>query len=383
MATDRNVEIEWRPFGWSTPQLLLAGLVVVACVLLVVVASTSTAGFSPYNADWDGTGEFRELAESRGELTVATDTEQYEYVDPATTTAVVLAPDREYSSADARVVRDFVEAGGTLVIADNYGSNRNTLLSEVGATARFNGGILYDDQTNYRSAALPIAPDISSHRLVSGVGSLTLNYGTVVEPGSATPIANSSEFSYLLENESTTLDDDTDLQQYPVVTVEPVGEGMVVAIGDPSLFINSMIDETDNRQFASTLVEQRTVTVLDQSHTTSPPPLVAAMLLVRSSPLAAAGVLSVLIGLVSAVGTQYGRRERLTGRQLIDQLQSKLRSNTSQARSATALESGSPRADPEALKTQLRKRHPDWDEERLDRVIAGVLSADTEESDNE
>jgi len=92
MSTDGQQTIEWRPFGWPWPRVLLAGLILALLVIALFVGSTSTAGFSPYNIEWDGTGEFREMADSSGELIVSTTTERYETVDPTTTTAVVLAP---------------------------------------------------------------------------------------------------------------------------------------------------------------------------------------------------------------------------------------------------------------------------------------------------
>jgi len=383
MAPKREIDIDWRPFGWSTPRLLLAGLVVVACVSLLVVASTSTAGFNPYNADWDGTGEFHEIADTQSELRVITDTEPYETVDPNMTTGFVFAPDREYNTTDVARVAQFVEAGGTLVVADNYGSNGNALLREVGTTARFNGSVLRDERHNFRSPAMPVATNTSSHRLVDGVTALTLNYATAVEPGDATPIVNSSEFAYLSEDGGERLDDETELQQYPVVTVETVGDGTVIVISDPSLFVNSMLDESDNRQFATALVDQRPVTLLDQSHTSSPPPLVAVLLAVRSSPLIAAGSLVVLIGLIVAVGRRPGRLERYSWRQWVEPIQAKLLPASFQSRAAATLESESLTADREALKAELRQRHPNWDDERLDRVIAGVLVEQPESSDNE
>lgn len=380
MTADDGLDIGWRPFGWPTPRLLLAGLVCALVLVTVVGATTSTAGFSPYNPSWDGNSDFRELAASNGELTVASDTGRYERVDPATTVGFVFAPDRAYGTDDVGRVRQFVEAGGTLVVADDYGPHSNALLSGIGATARFDGRILRDDRTNLRSPSLPVVRDIADHRLVSGVDALTLNYGTAVDPGSATPIVNSSDVSYLVANDSDTLDDDTELQSSPVVTVESVGAGEVVVVGDPSLFINAILDESDNRRFVTTLVSQRTRTLLDGSHTASPPPLVGATLAVRSSPPLAAGLITALIAVIVVIGRRD--HDPIPGRQWVAELRSRIRSIGSQ-RGAVPLEADAVAADPEALKARLRARHPDWDEERLDRVIAGVLSVHTDSSDNE
>jgi hypothetical protein len=380
MGSNRQTDLDWHPFGWSTPRLLLIGLILALSIALLVFASTSTAGFSPYNANWDGTGEFRELADSHSESVVAPDIDQYDTIEPNTTTAFVFAPERAYNTTAIAKVREFVEAGGTLVVAGNYGPHGNNLLLEVGATAQFEGRVLRDERHNFRSPAMPIANNISSHQLLTGVDALTLNYGTAIEPEEATPIANTSEFGYLDQNGSTTLGEDAELQQYPVVTTESVGEGTVVVVGDPSLFINSMLGETDNTKFATTLIEHRPVTLLDQSHTSSPPPLVATLLLVRSSPVVAAGILSLLVGFIAAISNRFGQHGAPRWKQWIAKIQSTLTPPVSQSHSATIQ---SPRADKEALIAQLRERHPDWDDDRIDRVITGVLLKHTNEQDNE
>ena len=380
MGSNRQTDLDWHPFGWSTPRLLLIGLILALSIALLVFASTSTAGFSPYNANWDGTGEFRELADSHSESVVAPDIDQYDTIEPNTTTAFVFAPERAYNTTAIAKVREFVEAGGTLVVAGNYGPHGNNLLLEVGATAQFEGRVLRDERHNFRSPAMPIANNISRHQLLTGVDALTLNYGTAIEPGGSTAIANTSEFAYLDQNGSTTLGEDAELQQYPVVTTESVGEGTVVVVGDPSLFINSMLGESDNRKFATTLIEHRPATLLDQSHTSSPPPLVTTLLLVRSSPVVAAGILSLLLGLIAAMSNRYGQHGTPRWKQWIAKIQSALIPPVSQSHSATTQ---SPRADKEALIAQLRERHPDWDDDRIDRVITGVLLKHTNEQDNE
>jgi hypothetical protein len=184
----------------------------------------------------------------------------------------------------------------------------------------------------------------------------------------------------LATNESDTPDDGSELQSNPVVTVELVGAGEVIVVGDPSLFINSMLDESDNRQFVSTLVNQRTHTLLDGSHTASLPPLVGITLTLRSSPALAGGVVAILIGAIAAVGRQ--NRRTLPWQQLVADRWSQLTSTASQ-RQAVVAESDRIQVDPAVLKAQLREQHPDWEEERLDRVIAGVLSTDTDSPDNE
>ena len=369
---------DWRPFGWSTPRLLLAGIVLSLSVILVVVASSSTMGFSPYNSQWDGTSELQELAEQQGDTVLIDRASDYRQLEPAETTAIVVAPDHEYNETEQAHLRQFVDSGGTLVVADS-GAAGNALLAGVGASARFEGSVLRDDRHNFRSPAMPVATNVSNHSLVSDVDQLTLNYGTAVEPGAATPIANSSEFSYLDTEGSQTLESESDLQEHPVVTVESVGEGAVVAVSDPSLFINAMIDEPDNSVFATTLTDSRSVTALDRSQTSSAPPVAAIGQLIRSSSVVAATALAIMVGFVALAGRRpWKESDRLA------RLRKRLGESRLSVRSQpTATITDSPAADREALEAYLRTQHPEWDDSRLNRVITGILSRQREEKSDE
>jgi len=374
-------ELNWRPFGWSIPRLILGGLIGSLCVIFFLVATTSTAGFSPYNAAWDGTNEFKQIATSNSELTLITNVTQYNHHDPPATVAFVFAPEERYSPPEAAIIQQFVSNGGTLVVADNYGPHGNALLTDVGASARFDGRILRDDRNNFRSSSTPVVADSSSHPLVEDVGSLTLNYGTAIDANEAQPLINSSEYSYLVRNENETLSDSNALQQYPVATVEAVGEGQVIAIGDPSLFINAMIDESDNRQFATNLIQQRPQTLADNTHTDSVPPVNQLLIALQASPLLAAAALTGLLGLLAVVTRETGAVEKSLRVRAKDGIHSLIRPNRETA--ATDIESERPKADQEVLKRHLRERHPDWDDERLEAVIAGVLPRRTDDTKDE
>ena len=346
---------------WSLPRVVLGALVGAVLLTLVVAASTSSASLGAYNTNWDGTSQVRTAAESADTpTTIARNVSAYSTVPANGTLAVVLSPETAYG-ADASAVRDHVRSGGTLLVAEDYGSGGNELLEAVGATARVDGRPLRDERRAGPSPAFPRATANSSHPTTDGVDTLVLNHGTVVNPGTATTLANSSSFSYLDGNRNEALDDDETLAARPVVTTERVGEGHVVVVSDPSIFLNAMAERGDNGVFLSSLIEGHDRVLLDVSHTSPVPPLAALQLSLQDSPL---GIL--LVGALSvavAVASTRPLLARFRGRE---------------AQSVDS--SGLSRAD---VLATVRARHPEWDEDRIERVTNSLIqSASKERTDD-
>jgi len=345
-------------FEWPLPRVLLAALTGAVVVALLVGAGTSSASLGAYNTGWDGTSQVSAAAEASGtSTTVARNVSSYADTEPDGTLAVVLSPDDRYGPA-AGTVGSFVRSGGTLLVAEDYGSGGNELLRAVGADARVDGRPLRDEERAGPSPAFPRAAVNSSHPVTRGVDTLVLNHGTVVEPGNATVVANSSSFSYLDGNRNRTLDDSETLRARPVVTVEDVGNGTVIVVSDPSVFLNSMQERGDNAAFLTGLVSRHETVLLDVSHTRSVPPLVALQLALRDSPL---GI--VLVGVLS-----IGAVLALLSDRRLPRLRDRGRSGVDAATLS--------RSD---VLTVLRNRHPEWDEDRIQRVTRSLIQSDTNE----
>ncbi|SFK65091.1 protein of unknown function [Halogranum rubrum] len=284
--------MDWRSLRNDYPRLLLVSLIGVVALAIIVAASTSTAAFGVYNSAWDGASGLQAEADAVGtESEIALNTTAYETADANRTVAVVLSPETRYNATDTQRVQQFVESGGTLVVAEDYGTHSNDLLATVGASASVTGQPLRDERNSYRSPAMPIATNVTNDSLTANVSQLTINHGTVVEPNGADVLVRSSEFSYLDANRNEQLDDSESLQQYPVVTTESVGDGRVVVVSDPSLFINAMLERPGNQQFTQNLFGAHERVLLDYSHAGKQPPLAVGLLTVRESPL-----LQVLLG---------------------------------------------------------------------------------------
>ncbi|WP_458210523.1 DUF4350 domain-containing protein [Haladaptatus sp. NG-SE-30] len=343
------------PFGRSYPQLVLAGLTCLAILGLIVAASTSATSFGAYNAAWDGATGLRTVASDAGASPeIIHNTSAYTKANPNETVAVILSPDRPYQQTEQQHLRQFVQRGGTLVVAEDYGEHSNALLASIGATARIDGRPLRDERHHYRSPAMPIARNASNHTLVTNVSALTLNHGSAVTPGNATTLVRASEYAYLDTNRNEALDENETLASSPVATIERVGEGRVIVVSDPSMMINVMLDQPGNHAFVTHVFAQQEHVLLDYSHTAQLPPLALAVLILRDSAFLQTGV--GLLG-VLAVFVWFQRPDVV----------SQLRSTVTRSSAVD-----SPTMDDEAMISYLNRHHPDWESDRLQRVVQSL-----------
>lgn len=353
------------PFAWVTsPYTVLAVMTVVIATGLVVVASTSTASFGPFNADWNGASELREEATTVGaDPVVLRSTTGYEDLS-GDDVAVVLSPEDPYTTAEVERVQRFVDAGGTLVVAEDTGVGGNELLAGVGARARVDGPVLRDERVHYRAPALPVANDVKDRPSTEGVRRLTLNYGTAVRPNGATVLVRTSSYAYLDENGNERPDEAERLRRYPVATVERVGAGRVMVLGDPSLAVNAMVDRGGNRQFFRNVFANAGSVAFDHSHDRLPP-LRAASLVLETRPALRVGGALLALGIVAgSLGLDRRRYRRWLSFVTED--------NDRDGETLFITEA--------EITEYLREEHPDWDEGRRRRVAKGVLDGRDNES---
>lgn len=403
-----------RPAAWTWPQVLLAGLTLAVLVGVVVALSTSVAAFGVYNPAWDGASDLDALAEETGaESRIALNTTAYDDVDPNRTIAVILAPDTSYSEPQQARLREFVADGGTLVIAEDVGPVGNELAAAVGADTRFDGRPVRDDRHYYRSPAFPTATNVTDAPETEGVEQVTLNHGTTLHANetdeNTTVLVRTSSFAYLDTNRNAQLDDEESLASRPVVVREHVGNGTVIAISDPSLFINAMLERPGNRQFARNLFAAHEQVLLDQSGHGQQPPLSVALLTLRETPpmqvlLGLGGIGTVLVwsrrpGSVRRLSTLWVANSSIarwrTGSRRLHRVWNRLRRvdhadiarETGDAETVGATELiADPvdgHIDADALAAYLRQEHPEWDDRRIQRVITGVLARRREVADDD
>ncbi|ELZ11172.1 hypothetical protein C479_07683, partial [Halovivax asiaticus JCM 14624] len=367
-SSDRIAALDLDDIPW--PQVLLAALLGATVLTIVVAAATSASAFGLFNPTWDGSSEFRGAIEADAdtELVVARETGVYESGDPTQSVAFVTAPADTYGSTDASRVSQFVRSGGTLVVLENFGSAGNDLLASVGAETRVDGRLLRDEHRYDRGPAMPIATDVNTSTLDRPVDRLVFNHATAVNASDdATVLVRTSPYATLGPADANR--SAADFGRYPVAASEPVGNGTVVTIGDPSLTINAMLDRADNEAFLAALFESADRVIVDVSHDEELPPAYVALLAVRGSSILTVAVGGVGIALIAFVAGRWPYRlvVRLRGRAGRYGEQPLARSQ----------------ADNEALRAHLREQHPEWDSERIQRIITALNTGETEEQSNE
>jgi hypothetical protein len=355
-----------RPSDFSYPRLLLIGLGLVIGIVLLIAASISGAAFGSYNPTWEGTSDLRSIAQDEGaETTVIREPAEYDDLAGDGTIVIITSPEEPYSAAEIERINAFVERGGTVLVADAFGPHSNALLDELGATTRIDGDPLRDERHYHQSPLLPEAIEVADHPYTGGSDSVTLNYGTALDPGEATVLVRTSEYAYLDRNRNNELDDDEELASYPVVTVENVGDGQIVTASDPSIFINVMLEQEGNRALAAGLFDSHEEVALDNSKANEDvPPAMLAVLLLRESAL-----LQLLLGggLVVGLATLVRRPD------LLDRIRARF---DDEPRTDEA------RLDADEMRAFLSQQHPDWDEQRRERTITMITRRRERERDD-
>lgn len=243
--------------------LLVTALAVTVSLAALIRFYPSTGDFRADNPFWNGLETFTArfhgyLMDSFGEL-------------PSTPsgTVLILIPYQPFAETDLVSIRNFVLQGGTLIVLDDYGYG-NQILSYLELELRFTGNPLLDPLFNYRSKWLPRGTGFSDPISESGLMNIVLNHAsTLSNISDMTVTAWSSKFSYLDLDSDSTYDPDEPRGPLPIAAYIQIGEGDVVAISDPSILINSMINIDDNTEFIRDILNLRGSNLkvyVDQSH---------------------------------------------------------------------------------------------------------------------
>jgi hypothetical protein len=180
--------------------------------------------------------------------------------------SLIVIPYIDFTPGELDELGRFVRQGGRLILADDYGYG-NRVLEYLGTGARFTGDVLLDPLLNYRSRQLPKISSLEADALTANVSTLVFNHATCLAGGSGEEVlAFSSSFSFLDLNGDGTHEDNETAGPLPVISRQRLGDGQLLLISDPSIFINSMAGLADNAALIHNLAAGSEALYLDQSH---------------------------------------------------------------------------------------------------------------------
>ncbi|MEM0203254.1 MAG: DUF4350 domain-containing protein [Archaeoglobaceae archaeon] len=208
-------------------EILISLAISILLLIPLINFVPSSEDLDPRNPYWNGLKNFSAIPTKSLEI-------------ESSKALLIISPEKEFSAEEVEKIRRFVENGGLLVVADEFG-NSNSLLSQLNLNAKFNGSEICDKVFRYRSEELPLA---FSKDLV-----LVLNKATFIE-GDVKGIAKTSEFSFVCESK----------ESGPFIVAGEVeyGKGKVVLISDSSIFTNSMLGFGNNSDFLKKIFERET-----------------------------------------------------------------------------------------------------------------------------
>jgi hypothetical protein len=245
----------WRFFG-----LLFLGIAVI--VILTVWFFPTDIHFRVQNPFWNGLEGFRK--EYNATPLVSLDA----LPQDAESSVLLLIPYLKPTEAEVARLKAYLDGGGILILADDYGYG-NTVLESLGISARFSDAPLLDPLFNYRTPYFTLATNLEPSPLTTEVSSLALNYASALEGEGWNVVARSSRFSYLDVNNDGKRNVGEPGGPFPVAGQTIVGRGNVILLADPSIFINTMLAAEDNRQFVQNLLGSAGADpslFVDQSH---------------------------------------------------------------------------------------------------------------------
>jgi len=220
---------------------------------MVLALVPSTDDLSPENPLWNGLSNFVSFLNAS---TIAT-----AEVGGISTSSIVfvIGPSEEFNSYELGILLNYVNKGGILVIADEFGSGAK-LVEELGLGVKLTGSPLADPLLMYKTKYFPRV-----EVKLGGVNyTVYFNYGTTIDVrgGRGVCIGRSSSFSYLDVNANGEVDEGEERGPFCVMYVEGLGAGYVYILSDSSIFINSMMSVGDTIGFLRALVDGRRAYVI-------------------------------------------------------------------------------------------------------------------------
>lgn len=220
----------------------IALAVVLSAILTVAVAYywPFQDAYYPLNEDWNGCSQVISSARN------ATIIWSYNTVGQSNDTLLaIIGPRTSFSQDDGVQIQMFLQNGGTVMLADSYGSG-NTLLQRLNVSERFSMYAIADLYFYSKNPNFPIITDFARSAITRNLtGIITERPSYLENITQAKVLATSSPFSFIDQGASTRSTNET-LKPYPIIADLVIGKGELILLSDPNIFTNQLLPLKDN-----------------------------------------------------------------------------------------------------------------------------------------
>jgi hypothetical protein len=208
--------------------------------------------YHPLNPDWNGCSK---VASANRNITLLLSYRMQLPNQPSL--LAIIGPSTAFTNDDIAEIRTFLESGGTVLLADDFGTG-NALLKGLNVSARFSGKPLADLYYYSKAPRFPLISAFSPSPITANVTTVVLNrpsYIDITNASVVTKLASSSPFSFVDLNGNGRASPNETINSYPVIVDTQIGSGWLILVSDPSMFVNEMINLYDNMQLFQNLLK--------------------------------------------------------------------------------------------------------------------------------
>jgi len=248
----------------SAKSLAFAAILSATLMLSLAYYWPIQEAYHPLNPDWNGCSK---VANTTGKTKLLL---SYRIPLPNQPSLLaIIGPSTIFTKDEIAEIRSFLEAGGTVLLADDFGTG-NTLLKGLNVSAQFSGKPFADLYYYSKAPRFPLIGAFSPSPITANVTTLVLNlpaYIDITNSSRVTKLASSSPFSFVDLNGNGRPSPNETISSYPVLVDIEIGRGSLILVSDPSMFVNEMIDLYDNMQLFENLLRMgRDSLIFDVAH---------------------------------------------------------------------------------------------------------------------
>ena len=237
--------------------------------VMIVLFYAPNPSFSIFNKDWDGCSNLTRLISERGgKIELLRSLEGFNTTEGFKgKVLVILSPVSEFDESECERIVEFIRKGGSLIIADDF--RKGDSISKYFGVS-FSKKLLLEPSSYSKQPSFPVVNITLEDRKCS----MLLNYpSTLVLTGKLSKdkylikvseqefeckliiLARSSQMSWLDSDYDFNRDEGEPRSSFPLMVLIEFGEGRVVVVSDPDLFINDMIYRFDNLEITNFILD--------------------------------------------------------------------------------------------------------------------------------